>query len=316
MGNIPAPLKRGLRLPVIAAPMFLVSDAGLVVAACKAGVIGTVPSLNYRSAADYELCLDDIEGALTDADACFGVNLIVAKQNGRLKEDLEITVRRKVPLVITSFGADEEVVAAIHAYGGLVFHDIASVRHAEKAAMAGVDGVIVLTSGAGGHTGSLNPFAILNETRRVFDGTILLAGALSTGRDIAAAQMAGADFAYMGTRFIATSEAKVADAYRDMMIAGSAADILVTRGLTGVPASFLISSLVAHGLDPRELATRTTPLTEEEAGRPLKAWKEIWSAGQGIGSIDDAPSVEDLVARLRAEYDAAASDFERRRFTP
>lgn len=314
MAGIPDRLKHGLRLPVVTAPMLLVSNPGLVIAACKAGVIGTFPSLNHRTALGYEGWLDEIEAARGPNDAAFGVNLIVAKQNVRLNGDLEITVRRKVPLVITSFGADRDVVAAVHEYGGLVFHDVASTRHVEVAASAGVDGLILLTGGAGGHTGMLNPFAILNEARRIFDGTILLAGALSTGADIAAAQMAGADLAYMGTRFIATGEAAVDPAYQQMMIASAAADILVTRGITGTPASFMIPSLAANDLDPKMMANRMTPVTEEEAGRPLKPWKEIWSAGQGIGSIDDAPPVAELVDRLHAEYQAAADRFAVNRF--
>ena len=306
---IPEPLKAGLRMPVVVAPMFLISDPALVTASCRAGVIGTFPSLNARTAKDYEHWLDVIERDRREQDAAYGVNLIVARQNVRLKEDLAITVRRRVPLVITSFGADRDVVAAVHDYGGLVFHDIATSRHAEIAAAAGVDGLIVLTTGAGGHTGMLNPFAILNEARRVFDGTLLLAGALSTGRDVAAARMAGADFAYMGTRFIATAEAAVDDAYREMMVDGSAADVIVTRGLTGTPASFLKPSLALAGLDPIEMAGRATTVTEAELGHPIKPWKDVWSAGQGIGSIVDAPSVALLVDRLGGEYDDAVRQF-------
>lgn len=301
---IPDRLKTNLRLPVVVAPMFLVSDPGLVIAARRAGVIGTFPSLNARTAAEYEAWLDAIEAAGGPKDAAYGVNLIVGRMNTRLAEDLEITVRRKVPLVITSFGADKDVVAAVHGYGGIVFHDVASARHAEIAAAAGVDGLIVLTAGAGGHTGWLNPFAVMNEVRSIFGGTILLAGAMSTGRDVAAARMMGADLAYMGTRFIATEEAAVADAYRRMLVDSSAKDVLATRGISGTPANFLTTSIAARGLDPQDFAAATAPLPVL-AEQGLKAWKDIWSAGHGVGAISDAPPVGELVDRLVAEYEAA-----------
>ncbi|UUY00735.1 nitronate monooxygenase family protein [Sphingomonas sp. J315] len=297
-------LRCNLELPVMVAPMFLISNPALTIAACKAGIIGTFPSLNARSAADYESWLEQIGAALDETDAAYGVNLIVGKQNGRLAEDLAITVRRQVPLVITSFGADHDVVAAVHDYGGTVFHDVASARHAEIAAQAGVDGLIVLTTGAGGHTGWLNPFAVLNEVRAVFDGTILLAGGMSTGRDVAAARMMGADLAYMGTRFIATREASVHPDYHAMLIASRAKDVLATRGISGTPANFLTRSLTANGLDPAlfQAATGPLPVLDE---RGLRPWKDIWSAGQGVGAITDVPSVAELVERLSADYAAA-----------
>lgn len=301
---IPDRLTKNLRLPVVVAPMFLVSDPGLVIAARRAGVIGTFPSLNARTATEYEAWLDAIGAAGESSDAAYGVNLIVGKQNMRLAEDLEITVRRKVPLVITSFGADKDVVAAVHGYGGIVFHDVASARHAEIAAAAGVDGLIVLTAGAGGHTGWLNPFAVMNEVRAIFGGTILLAGAMSTGRDVAAARMMGADLGYMGTRFIATEEAAVPDEYRRMLADSSARDVLATRGISGTPANFLTTSIAARGLDPNDFAAATAPLAGL-AEHGLKAWKDIWSAGQGVGAISDAPPVGELVDRLVAEYEAA-----------
>jgi nitronate monooxygenase len=305
---IPERLKTNLRLPVVVAPMFLVSDPGLVIAACKAGVIGTFPSLNARTAVDYETWLDTIDAALGAGDASYGVNLIVSKQNPRLKEDLALTVARKVPLVITSFGADKEVVAAVKAYGGTVFHDVASARHAEIAVAAGVDGLIVLTAGAGGHTGWLNPFAVMNEVRAIFDGAILLAGGMSTGRDVAAARTMGADFAYMGTRFIATQEAAVADDYRRLLIASSAKDVIATRGVSGTPANFLKTSIAQRGLDPALFETATAPIAELGGFKP---WKDIWSAGQGVGAIADTPPVRELVDRMVAEYQAALSGAER-----
>ena len=303
--TIPTKLLHGLKVPVVVAPMLLISNPALVIAACKAGAIGTFPALNQRTTQGFEAWIDEIEAALGPDDAAYGVNLIVSPANTRLKDDLEVVVRRRVPLVITSFGADNQVVDAVHAYGGIVFHDIASARHAAKAARSGVDGLILLTAGAGGHTGWMNPFALINEVRAVFDGTVLLAGALSTGADIAAAEVAGADLAYMGTRFIATSEAPVEDAYRDMRVAGDGASVVVTRGMSGTPASFLRPSLEAHGLDPDAMATRTAAITEAEAGRPIKPWKEIWSAGQGIGSIGEVTDVATLVAQLADERQAA-----------
>jgi len=306
--SIAARLKPNLRLPVVAAPMFLVSDPGLVIAACKAGVIGTFPSLNCRNTADYGAWLDTIDAALGPDDARYGVNLIVGKQNTRLSEDLALTVIRRVPLVITSFGADKDVVAAVRSYGGTVFHDVASARHAEIAAAAGVDGLIVLTAGAGGHTGWLNPFAVMNEVRSIFDGTILLAGAISTGRDVAAARMMGADLAYMGTRFIATEEAAVAQDYRRLLIEATAKDVLATRGISGTPANFLKTSIAGRGLDPDLFAAATAPLAELGG---LKPWKDIWSAGQGVGAIADAPPVRELVDRLVAEYDDALAGAKR-----
>lgn len=301
---IPELLGRNLKLPVVVAPMFLVSDPGLTIAACKAGVIGTFPSLNARSAAEYEGWLNRIDAALGPDDAGYGVNLIVSKQNARLAEDLAITVRRRVPLVITSFGADREVVAAVQGYGGIVFHDVASVRHAEIAAAAGVDGLIVLTTGAGGHTGWLNPFAVMNEVRAVFDGTILLAGGMATGRDVAAAQMMGADLAYMGTRFIATREAAVDAGYHRLLVESRAMDVMATRGISGTPANFLTTSLLAHGLDPTVFAAATAPLPEL-AERGLKPWKDIWSAGQGVGSIADVPMMGELVEQMIADHAGA-----------
>lgn len=303
---IPERLRRNLRLPIVAAPMFLVSDPALTIAACRAGVIGTFPSLNARTAPDYEAWLKQIESALGSDDAGYGVNLIVSKQNERLAADLEITVRHRVPLVITSFGADREVVAAVHAYGGIVFHDVASARHAEIAAAAGVDGLIVLAAGAGGHTGWLNPFAVMNEVREVFDGTILLAGGMSTGRDVAAAQMMGADLAYMGTRFIATREADVAPAYHRLLVESRAKDVIATRGVSGTSANFLATSLLEHGLDPARFSMAVAPLSDI-AERGLKPWKDIWSAGQGVGAITDVPTMAELIGRMAADHAAALS---------
>lgn len=298
-------LLRGLKVPVIAAPMLLVSNPALLIATCRAGAIGTLPAMNERTTAGLERWIEQIEAALGPEDAIYGVNLIVAKPNTRLRADLDVLVRHKVPLVITSFGADLSVVQEVHAYGGLVFHDVATARHIEVAAAAGVDGLILLSHGAGGHTGRLSPFAILHEAKRRFDGMLLLAGALSTGADVAAAQVAGADFAYMGTRFIATREANADPEYKQQIVHGGAGDVVVTRAISGNPASFLSESLRSRSLDPQTIARVDQMLSEDPLGRPIKAWKEIWSAGEGIAGIDDIPDCASLVARLTAEYRAA-----------
>ncbi|MBA3054006.1 MAG: nitronate monooxygenase [Sphingomonadales bacterium] len=303
--TIPPALLPGLKVPVIAAPMLLVSNPRLVIETSRAGAIGTFPALNARTTELYESWLDEIEAARRTGDAAYGVNLIVAKLNARLADDLAVTVRHKVPLVITSFGADREVVKAVHDYGGLVFHDAATPRHVEIAAEAGVDGIILLTGGAGGHTGWLNPFAFLHDARKRFDGALILAGCLSDGRDVAAAVTAGADFAYMGTRFIATGEARAEPDYHAMMVAASSTDVVATAAMSGTPASFLTASLRRFGLDPAKLDLRHPKVETAPDGRPLKVWKEIWSAGQGVSGIDDVLPAGELVARLTREYHAA-----------
>ena len=298
-------LQRNLKVPVLAAPMLLVSTPRLVVATCRAGAIAGVPALNTRTTAEYEGWLEEIEGLRQRGDAAFGVNLIVGAVNTRLADDLAVTIKHKVPLVITSFGLDRSVIDAVHAYGGIVFHDVASPRHVELAGKAGVDGVILLTSGAGGHTGFLNPFAFIHDARRRFDGTIILAGGLATGADVAAAVVAGADFAYMGTRFIATEEANASTDYKAMLVNGGAADVHATSALSGTPASFLKASLVRAGLDPDALALRQPQIHVAPDGQVLKPWKEIWSAGQGISGIDAVLPAADLVDQLAREYRAA-----------
>lgn len=303
--TIPAALLPNLRVPVIAAPMLIASCPALVIETCRAGAIGSFPALNPRSSAEYEAWLQQIEHELGPTDATFGVNLIVAKVNDRLAEDLAITVRHRVPLVITSFGADREVVKAVQGYGGIVFHDAASPRHVEIAAEAGVDGIILLTAGAGGHTGYLNPFAFLADARRRFDGTLLLAGALSSGCDVASAIVAGADMAYMGTRFLATLEADVDPGHHAMMVEAGSMDVTATAAMSGTPANFLNASLRRHGLDPKVLDMRHPRLEFGPDGEPLKPWKDIWSAGQGVAGIDGVLSAGDLVVRLTGEYRAA-----------
>lgn len=305
---IPLGIQRDLKVPVVAAPMLIASGPRLVIETCRAGAIGTFPSLNARSTDEYERWLDEIEGARRPGDAVFGVNLIVAKINDRLGPDLEATVRRRVPLVITSFGADREVVKAVHDYGGLVFHDAANIRHVEIAAEAGVDGIILLTSGAGGHTGFLNPFAFLADARRRYDGSLLLAGGLSSGRDVAAAIVAGADLAYMGTRFLATDEALTDPDHRAMIVEAGTSDVTITSAISGTPAAFLNASLRRNGLDPAVLHLRHPKLEGGPDGKPLKAWKEIWSAGQAVAGIDEVLPAGDLVKCLHDEYRAAITD--------
>ena len=324
--TMPQQLQGRLRLPIISAPMFLGSGVDLVVGACRAGVVGTFPALNLRTTEDFDAWLTQIETALAEPDpsgrppAPFGVNFIVHHTNKRIEADLGQIVAHEVPIVITSLGAAREVVEAVHSYGGLVFHDVTGVAHARKAAAVGVDGLILVSAGAGGHAGSLNPFALMAEVRPWFEGTILLAGCLSTGRDVLAARAMGADLAYLGTRFIATEESMASDGYREMIVDAGAADIVYTPAISTIPANFLRESIVAAGLDPEHLAEPekvdlshvTNPHAEGEGGavpaKPTseaKAWRDIWSAGQGSGAIDAVLPARDLVVRLAEEYEAA-----------
>ena len=305
---IPASLKKGLTLPVIASPMFLVSGPDLVVEACNAGVIGTFPSLNQRTTEGYREWIRDIKGRLKAEAAAFGVNHIVHPTNPRLMADMRVSVEEQVPLIITSLGAVRDVVDAVHGYGGVVFHDIANVRHARKAAQAGVDGLILVAAGAGGHAGIINPFALINEVRSFYDGTIILAGAISTGQDVAGALMMGADFAYMGTRFINTTEALASDGYKQMIVDSGATDIIHTPAVSGIPANFMSKSLIENGIDPKHL-----PEHKLDMGDEAKAWKTVWSAGQGAGAVHDVLPTAQLVHRLADEFSDACNNFERKR---
>jgi nitronate monooxygenase len=319
--SVPSLFKGKLSLPVIASPMFIVSYPELVLAECKAGIVGTFPSLNARQPGQLDEWLGRITAELADYAAAhpgqpvapFGVNLIVHKSNSRLHEDVELMVKHKVPLIITSVGAPTGIVEAVHSYGGLVFHDVTNIRHAKKALEVGVDGLILVAAGAGGHAGTLSPFALLTEVREFFDGPVVLAGAMSSGTSVRAAEVMGADFAYIGTRFIATAEANASDGYKQMLIDGSAADIVYTPMFSGIPGNYLGPSIAANGLDPKAIGGgQADPNLSIEDWSKKKAWKDIWSAGQGIGTIHDAPSVAELVARMKAEYRAAAtkgSDF-------
>jgi len=299
--TIPALLQSNLRLPAIVAPMLLASGPELVIACCRAGLIGTFPALNPRSTETLRDWLRQIEGALEGGAAPYGVNLIVHKSNARLAADLKVVSEHRVPLVITSLGVQKDVIDAVHAHGGVVFHDVISRRHAEKAAEAGVDGIIAVCAGAGGHGGTLNPFALLSEISSVFDGTIVLAGAISTGAHIAAARVMGADMAYLGTRFIATQEAMVDRGHKEMILGATSRDIIYTPNISGVHGNFLRLSLEKAGLDPDNL-----PMVRElDMGSEAKAWKTLWSAGQGIGAIADIPAAGELCDRLVAEYQRA-----------
>lgn len=290
----------GLRLPAIAAPMFLASGPDLVVEVCRSGLVGTFPALNQRTTDGFVEWLGEINARLADVPdaAPYGVNLIVHRSNPRLEADLYKIVEHKVPLIITSLGAVPDVVNAVHSYGGLVFHDVINRRHAEKAAEAGVDGIIAVTAGAGGHAGMLSPFALIPEIRSFFDGTIILSGAMSTGDQIAAARVMGADMAYLGTRFLATKEATISEEQKRMTVAARAADIFYTPAISGVAANFLRPSLVAAGLDPDNLVSHGAM----DLGNEAKAWKTVWSAGQGVASLKDVPGAAELCERLIAEY--------------
>ncbi|WP_077048191.1 nitronate monooxygenase family protein [Pseudomonas sp. KK4] len=304
---LPALLEQHLRLPVVAAPMFLISNPQLVLACCRNGVVGSFPALNQRESSGFKAWLEEIETGLAALEnpAPYAVNLIVHSSNPRLQADLAICIEHKVPIVITSLGAVKELVDAVHGYGGLVFHDVTTRRHAEKAAEAGVDGLIAVAAGAGGHAGTWSPFSLIAEIRQFFDKTLLLAGCLNHGHEILAAQLLGADLAYLGTRFIGTTESHAPHAYKEMLLTARAADIIHTPAVSGVPASFMRQSLEAAGFDMAALqnkgevnfGAKLKPISDE-----AKAWKTVWSAGQGVGEIDDLPSVDQLVARLDAEY--------------
>lgn len=310
---LPSTLAGRLRIPVVAAPMFLVSGPDLVVASGRAGVLGSFPALNQRTTAGLAAWLAEIEASLGEQDAPYAVNLVVHASNPRLRDDLAVVAEHRVPVVLTSLGAAAEVVEVVHGYGGVVFHDVTNARHARKAADAGVDGLVCVAAGAGGHAGTLNPFALVAEVRRFFTGTVLLAGALASGSDVLAARALGADLAYLGTRFVATKESLASDAYRAMLVDASAGDVVYTAGVSTVGANFLRASLVAAGLDPEALPVPERPdLTHLTNPSPsdAKAWRDIWSAGQGVAGIDDVPSVAELVDRLVAEYDAALRDLQ------
>jgi nitronate monooxygenase len=312
---LPAILKNRLRIPLIGAPMFIVSQPELVIAQCKAGIIGSFPALNARPQEVLDDWIRQIKDELAEYSsehpdapvAPFAVNQIVHVSNDRVLADMEVCVRHEVPIVITSLRPPGEIVQAVHSYGGVVFHDVISLRHAHKAIEQGVDGIIAVCAGAGGHAGPLSPFALVKEIRQEFDGTIILSGCMSSGSDVLAAQAMGADLAYMGTRFIATREAVAVQQYKEMIVDSKAADIIYSNYFTGVPGSYLKGSVVNMGLDPDNLPEGEKSLLDytKRDKELAKAWRDIWGAGQGVGGIDDILPTHDLVLRIEAEYDEA-----------
>ena len=316
---IPDSIKDNISIPVIGAPLFLISVPDLVIAQCKAGIIGSFPALNARPQHVLEEWIIRIKTELKEYQeqnpdkkvAPFAVNQICHGSNDRLQGDMEICVKHEVPIIITSLRPPAEVVEAAHSYGGLVFHDVINVRHAKKAADMGVDGLILVCAGAGGHAGALSPFALLREVKSWFDGTIILSGSIGDGYSVASALALGADFAYLGTRFIATHEANAEPEYKQMLIESSANDIVYSNLFTGVLGNYLKPSIENSGLDPNNLPTADKSAMNFGSGgnTDSKAWKDIWGSGQGIGLIEDAPTVEELVDRLKSEFSEASSEF-------
>ena len=312
---LPVGLQRKLRMPLIGAPMFIVSAPDLVVAQCTAGIVGAFPALNARPQSALDDWIREIKDRLNDYAAAhpddpvapFAVNQIAHASNNRLFDDMQTCVRHEVPIIITSLRPPSEIVAAVHDYGGLVFHDVINLRHARKAIEQGVDGIIAVCAGAGGHAGMLSPFALIKEIRREFDGAIILAGAMTSGGDVLAAQAMGADLAYIGTRFIATDEACAPQPYKDMIVQSNAADIVYSSLFTAVRGSYLKGSIVNAGLDPDNLPGKDKTAMDFGSGGKddAKAWRDIWGAGQGVGNVDDIPAAHDLVLRIADEYEQA-----------
>jgi len=305
--GIPASLNQNLALPVICAPMFIISNPDLVITQCKGGVIGSFPALNARPKDLLDEWLTRIKAELAaDPNAApFAVNQIIHPSNERLEHDMALCVKHEVPLIITSLSAPTQIVPHVHAYGGKVFHDVISVRHAEKALEAGVDGLILVCAVAGGHAGTLSPFALVGEIRKFYDGPIALSGSITNGQAILAAQAMGADFAYIGTRFIATQEANAVEAYKQAIVDSAAKDVVYTPYFTGVHGNYLTRSIVAAGLDPANLPVKDKTAMSFGGARDAKAWKDIWGAGQGVGTIDDVLPAGELITRLKQEYRSA-----------
>ena len=316
---LPKFLQGNLSIPVIGSPLFLVSGPELVIAQCKAGIVGSFPALNARPQNVLDEWLVRIKDELSAAKeenpvlpiAPYAVNQICHGSNDRLMADMESCVKHEVPIIITSLRPPEEIVTAAHSYGGVVYHDVISVRHARKAVEQGVDGLILVCAGAGGHAGTLSPFALVREVREFFDGTIILSGSISSGSAVASSQALGADLAYMGTRFIATEEANAEQTYKDMLIESVADDIIYSSLFTGVAGNYLKPSIENAGLDPNNLpeADKSSMNFGSGGNTEAKAWKDIWGSGQGIGAIKDSPTVQALVDQLKEEYLAAAEDF-------
>ena len=315
---LPPVLRDRLRLPVIGSPLFIISTPDLVIAQCKAGVCGSFPSLNARPISLLDEWLHQIteELAAWDRDhpdelsAPFAVNQIVHRTNNRLEEDLELCVKHKVPVIITSLGARVEVNEAIHSYGGVVLHDVITNSFAHKAVEKGADGLIPVAAGAGGHAGTLSPFALIQEIRQWFDGPVALSGSIASGRSILAAQAMGADLAYIGSAFIATQEANAVQGYKDMIVESSADDIVYSNLFTGVHGNYLRPSIIKAGLDPDHLPQSDPSKMNFGSGgnQDAKAWRDIWGCGQGIGAVASAPPVAEMIARLRREYEEAQEE--------
>ncbi|MFM8467411.1 MAG: NAD(P)H-dependent flavin oxidoreductase [Oxalobacteraceae bacterium] len=313
--TLPAALQH-LSLPVISAPMFIASVPALVIEQCKAGIVGSFPALNARPAERLDVWLTEIKEALAahkaaNPDAIIGpiaVNQIVHASNDRLEHDVQVCVKHQIPITISSLRAPpKDLLDAIHSYGGIVLHDVISIRHAQKALEAGVDGLILVASGAGGHAGRLSPFALVGEIRKFYSGTVVLSGSIATGDSILAAQSMGADFAYIGSRWLATKEANTSEGYRQAILDSTAADVVYTDYFTGVHGNYLKKSIVKAGLDPENLPEGSKQAMSFSSGNnsDTKAWRDIWGAGQGVGLMDDVPSVAEMVSRLRQEYLAA-----------
>ena len=312
---IPKILQDRLRLPIIGAPMFIVSTPRLVLAQCKAGIVGSFPALNARPVAQLDDWLAEISTELASHAranphakvAPFAVNQIVHSSNNRLEQDVALCVKHRVPIIITSLRPPAEVVAAVHGYGGLVFHDVINLRHAEKAAAQGVDGIIAVCAGAGGHAGTLSPFALVKQSREIYPGTIILSGAMSTGADVLAAQALGADLAYLGTRFIATEEGNASDEYKKMLVESRGEDIVYTSLFSGVPGNYLRGSVIRAGMDPDNLPAADKSKMNFGSGgaSEYKAWRDIWSAGQSVSGIHDVAPVGALVEEMARDYEAA-----------
>ncbi len=318
--SLPPVLRDRLRLPVIGSPLFIVSGPELVIAQCKAGVVGSFPSLNARPVSQLDEWLAEITETLADWDrahpeapsAPFAVNQIVHKTNNRLEEDVEHCAKYKVPVVITSLGAREDVNAAVHGWGGVVLHDVINQFFARKAIEKGADGLIPVAAGAGGHAGALSAFAFVQELREWFDGPIALSGSIASGRSILSAQAMGADLAYIGSAFIATEEANAEQGYKDMIVESRGDDIVYTNLFTGVHGNYLRPSIVAAGLDPDDLPQSDPSNMNFGSGgnQKAKAWRDIWGCGQGIGAVKEIPTAGELVARLSDEYEAAVADLQ------
>jgi nitronate monooxygenase len=313
--TLPKVLQNRLALPVVGAPLFIISNPDLVIEQCKAGIVGSFPALNARPGPVLEEWLKRISNELGEYQdknpgkkvAPYAVNQIVHSSNDRLMHDVEMCAKYKVPLQITSLRAPDDVVVSAHEYGGIVMHDVTNIHHAKRALQAGVDGLILVCNGAGGHAGTLSPFALVAEVREFYDGLILLSGSIANGASILAAQALGADLAYMGTRFIATQEANADQRYKDMLVDSAGEEIVYTNLFTGVPGNYLSKSVTAAGLDPANLpdADKSKMNFGSGGNMKVKAWRDVWGAGQGTGQIKDVPKVADLVARLTEEYQAA-----------